>query len=445
MAAPWPLFTGKTNVRGYTRKGFFHSPNTSLPICRSPSRVSKGHRERTLKTIGDYELLKQIGDGGVATVYQGRHRTTQQIVAIKIIKPDQADERTLKRFRLEFQATSRLEHPHIARGIEFGQSGSTCYLVMEYLPGGSLGELIARRGRLPEVEALRIITQVGQALHYAHQQGLIHRDVKPDNILLNEQGEAKLTDLGLMKVLDNDMNLTQPEACVGTPNFIPPEQFDDAKNADPRCDVYSLGATLYMAITGVRPFDAKATMAVLRKKMLNDIVPPQELVPGLTPRVGFAISRAVLADPKKRFGSCEEFLLALNGTVPAPSTAAGVQTERRAEPRYPANWKCSCRPASSKEESVPAVIREISASGVRLLADQPFEKATMLLVRLEGARPPMPSIMVVKVVWTAPDPSGKCILGCASDTVLRDAELRAIRSSTAAPIGEFPSKARSHA
>jgi serine/threonine protein kinase len=316
---------------------------------------------------------------------------------------------------------------------------------MEYLPGGSLGELIARRGRLPEAEALRIITQVGQALHHAHQQGLIHRDVKPDNILLTENGEAKLTDLGLMKVLDHDMNLTQPEACVGTPNFIPPEQFDDAKHADPRCDVYSLAATLYMAITGVCPFDAKAVMAILRKKMLNDIVPPQELVPSLTPRVRFAICRAILADPKKRFGSCEEFLLALNGGVPAPSTTPGVPKERRAEPRYPANLKCSCRPASSKEGPVPAVIQDISASGVRLLADRAFEVGTMLVVRLEGARPPMPAVMVVKVIWTAPDPSGRCILGCASDTVLRDAELRAMRSLTASPVGEFPSKARSHA
>src|SRR5262249_21557363 len=148
--------------------------------------------------------------------------------------------------------------------------GEVPYMVMEFVDGPSLGDRIEREGRLPEAEAVRVITQVAQALHHAHRQQVIHRDVKPDNILLAADGRAKLTDLGLAKDCEAGPALTRASTGLGTPNFMAPEQFRDAKNADPRCDIYSLGATLYMAITGELPFRARGPLNVWTKKRNNE-------------------------------------------------------------------------------------------------------------------------------------------------------------------------------
>src|SRR5262249_1895322 len=138
--------------------------------------------------------------------------------------------------------------------LDYGDNGDTPYLVMEFVEGESLGQKLEREGRMPEVDSIRIIAQVAQGLHRAHKNGLIHRDVKPDNILVTPDGVAKLADLGLVKEADTDLNLTKTGRGLGTPHFMAPEQFRNAKNADVRCDIYSLGATLYMMVTGELPF-----------------------------------------------------------------------------------------------------------------------------------------------------------------------------------------------
>ena len=137
---------------------------------------------------------------------------------------------------------------------------------MEFVDGESLGQRIDREGRMPEDEAVRIIAQVCQGLHKAHKQGMIHRDIKPDNIMVTPQGEAKLTDLGLVKEVDAELNLTRTGRGLGTPHFMAPEQFRNAKNADARCDIYSLGATLYMMVTGELPFGKARPAGCLDEK-----------------------------------------------------------------------------------------------------------------------------------------------------------------------------------
>src|SRR5206468_6334379 len=141
----------------------------------------------------------------------------------------------------EFRAASRLDHPNVVRALDYSDNGSTPYLVMEFVEGESLGRKLERDGKMPEAEAIRIIAQVAQGLHRAHKQNLIHRDVKPDNILVMPDGTAKLADLGLVKTGDTDLNLTKTGRGLGTPHFMAPEQFRDAKGVDPRCDIYSLG------------------------------------------------------------------------------------------------------------------------------------------------------------------------------------------------------------
>jgi serine/threonine protein kinase len=267
-----------------------------------------------LQTLGNYELLEKVAEGGMGAIYRGRHRETAQVVAIKIMPAHMAANPVLlQRFEQEFRAASRLNHPNIVRALDYSDTGSTPYLVMEFVEGESLGQRLERDGRLNETEAIRLIAQVAQGLHRAHKLGLIHRDVKPDNILVTPEGVAKLADLGLVKEADSDLNLTKTGRGLGTPHFMAPEQFRNAKNADIRCDIYSLGATLYQMVTGELPFRSTGPLDAWMKKIQNELVPPRRLVPALSERVEWAILRAMSADPQRRPGTCREFIEDLTG------------------------------------------------------------------------------------------------------------------------------------
>jgi serine/threonine protein kinase len=268
----------------------------------------------TVKSVGSYDLLEKVAEGGMGAIYRGRHRETGQIVAIKIMPPHMAQNPVLlKRFEQEFRAASRLDHPNIVRALDYGDNGNMPYLVMEFVEGESLGQKLEREGRMTESEAIRVIAQVAQGLHRAHKQNLVHRDVKPDNILVTPDGIAKLADLGLVKETETDLNLTRTGRGLGTPHFMAPEQFRNAKNADIRCDIYSLGATLYQMVTGELPFRSNGPLDAWMKKIQNELTPPRRLVPTLSERLDWAIRRAMSADPEKRPVSCREFIEDLTG------------------------------------------------------------------------------------------------------------------------------------
>lgn len=280
----------------------------------------------SLQSVGNYDLLDKIAEGGMGAIYRGRNRATSEIVAIKIMPPHMATNDTLlKRFEQEFRVANRLDHTNIVRALDYGTEGNTPYLVMEFVDGESLGQRIERDGPIPEVEAIRIIAQVAQGLHRAHKLGLIHRDVKPDNILITRDGVAKLADLGLVKEQEADLNLTKTGRGLGTPHFMAPEQFRNAKGADARCDIYSLGATLYMMVTGELPFKSSGPLDAWMKKIHNELVPPRELVPALSDRLDWAILRAMHADPVMRPPTCREFIEDLTGhsTRRVPVTQTG--------------------------------------------------------------------------------------------------------------------------
>ncbi len=266
------------------------------------------------KAVGKYDLVEKIADGGMGSVYRGRNRETGDVVAVKVLTPNTSNsEVLLRRFEQEFKAASTLDHPNVVRALDYGQEGSVPYLVMEFVEGETLGQRIERAGRLSEAEAIRIIAQVAQGLHKAHKQGLVHRDVKPDNILVTPGGQAKLADLGLVKETEADLNLTRTGRGLGTPHFMAPEQFRNAKNADARCDIYSLGATLYMAVTGELPFRSCSPLDAWMKKVQNDLRSPRQLVPALNERIDWAVRRAMSADPESRPASCREFVEDLTG------------------------------------------------------------------------------------------------------------------------------------
>jgi serine/threonine protein kinase len=282
-----------------------------------------------LQTVGNYELLEKIAEGGMGSIYKARHRTSGQIVAIKLMPAHLATNKVmLKRFEQEFRAASMLNHPNIVRALDFGDNGTTPFLVMEFVDGESLGQKLEREGPMSESEAIRLIAQVAQGLHRAHKQGLIHRDVKPDNILVTADGQAKLADLGLVKEVETDLNLTRTGRGLGTPHFMAPEQFRNAKNATVQCDIYSLGATLYQMVTGELPFRSNGPLDAWMKKIQNDLTPPRDLVPALSERVNWAILRAMSAAPEQRPGTCREFVEDLTGhstrRIPTEDVAAAL-------------------------------------------------------------------------------------------------------------------------
>jgi eukaryotic-like serine/threonine-protein kinase len=276
-----------------------------------------------LQTIGNYDLLEKVAEGGMGSIYKGRHRETGQIVALKVMPTHMAGNAVLlKRFEQEFRAASLLDHPNIVRALDYGDTGSSPYLVMEFVDGESIGQKLEREGRMSETESIKIIAQAAQGLHRAHKLGMIHRDVKPDNIMIMPDGTAKLADLGLVKEVEADLNLTRTGRGLGTPHFMAPEQFRNAKNADVRCDIYSLGATLYMMVTGELPFKSNGPLDAWMKKSHNEITAPRKVNPEVTDRVDWAIRRAMSADPEKRPASCREFVEDLTGHSTRKVTAS---------------------------------------------------------------------------------------------------------------------------
>ena len=275
--------------------------------------------------LGNFDVLAKLAEGGMGTVYKAKSRVTGEIVAIKVISPGPArNPIVLQRFEREFSAAKVLDHPNVVRALEYHGAGPHPFLVMEFVDGESLGQRVDRAGAVPEAEAVNLIAQVCDGLQRAHKQGLVHRDVKPDNVMVNLEGVAKLTDLGLVKEIENDLNLTKTGRGLGTPHYMAPEQFRNAKNVDIRGDVYSLGATLYAMVTGIVPFANSNPLDCWMKKIRNEFPAPKELNPAVSDRVDWAIRRAMSAEPSQRPASCREFLEDLSGQSRPSSTPSST-------------------------------------------------------------------------------------------------------------------------
>ncbi|HEY1192046.1 MAG TPA: serine/threonine-protein kinase [Gemmata sp.] len=311
--------------------------------------------------LGNYDIVSKIAEGGMGTVYKGRNRSTGEIVAVKVISPTTAKNQVLlQRFEREFLAAKVLDHPNVVRAIDYSGTMPHPFLVMEFVDGQSIGQRIEQKGRYPEAEAVRLIAQVCDGLQRAHKQGLVHRDVKPDNILVNTDGVAKLTDMGLVKEVEGDLNLTRTGRGLGTPHYMAPEQFRNAKTVDVRGDIYSLGATLYAMVTGVTPFDNASPLDCWMRKIRNEFRTPKELNPALSDRVDWAIRRAMSAEPGQRPSSCREFLEDLTGqSRPAPQSSQSAQPPQPAQPAADV-WYLVYRDENDKAHTVKG-----STDGIR--------------------------------------------------------------------------------
>jgi hypothetical protein len=263
--------------------------------------------ELDAESVGDYVLLRKIGEGAMGTVWLA-NAPDGQAVALKVLSPDRARERPqLTRFMREAQAAVKLRHEHLVRGIELGEDRGRYFLAMEYVPGGSVRDVLERHGQLPTRDTTRIIAQVADALDYAHASGVVHRDVKPGNIMLAADGAARLADLGLARYLEPDLTaLTRSETGMGTPAYIAPEQIRGAKRADARSDIYSLGATWYHMLTGRPPFVAATGFDVLQKHLSEPLVPPRDVRPDVPEAVSEFVESMMAKEPDERVQTAGE-------------------------------------------------------------------------------------------------------------------------------------------
>lgn len=264
------------------------------------------------QSLGRYKILEQIGRGGMAVVYKALDTQLQRPVAIKLILPhSQQPENFFKRFEREAYTLARLSHPNILKIFEYGKNGNQPYLVMEYLPGGTLKERLGRQ--IPWREAAKFLVPIAKALDYAHQEKVIHRDIKPSNILLTQNGQPMLSDFGIAKIiLDNEetADLTGTGVGIGTPEYMSPEQ-SQGKDVDARTDVYALGVVFYEMVAGRKPYTANTPASVLLKQVTEPLPRPSIFVPNLPAAVERTLIKALAKEPEDRYQSMGEFERAL--------------------------------------------------------------------------------------------------------------------------------------
>jgi serine/threonine protein kinase len=259
----------------------------------------------------EYEIIEELGRGGMAMVYRAKDRQLEREVAVKVLPFSLAfDTEFVERFQREARTAAQLEHPNIISIYRVGRSGRVIYFVMKFLRGGSLSTVLGARKKLTPPEIRRLLSEAGSALGYAAQRGIVHRDIKPDNIMFDEFGQSVLTDFGIAKAASGQ-KLTGTGMSIGTPHYMSPEQAR-AQAIDGRSDIYSLGVVAYQCLTGTVPYDGEDSFSI-GYKHITEPIPTPSLVTADERRIFEVIKRMLMKDPNDRFQSCEELVASFRG------------------------------------------------------------------------------------------------------------------------------------
>ena len=263
-------------------------------------------------TLDKYEVLQKVGEGGMATVYRGRHATLNRDVAIKVLHPHlSSSTRNRKRFAREARAIEHLHHANILEIFDYsGTDADDCYIITEFVQGETLTSLLHQRGKLPSEVAAVIGRSLATALAYAHREGILHRDLKTDNVMLRRDGTVKLMDFGIARFLD-ESQVTMTGALVGSPAFMSPEQARES-DLDQRSDLFALGTLLFYLVTGHLPFAGSNPSLILKNVIEGNRPNVSELSPTMSARLADIIERLMATSPDDRFNSAEEVVAALD-------------------------------------------------------------------------------------------------------------------------------------
>ncbi|HXG60815.1 MAG TPA: serine/threonine-protein kinase [Planctomycetota bacterium] len=276
------------------------------------------------QTLGSCHLLRRLGAGGMGTVYLARHEGLRKFVAVKILSEHLAGDRAfVARFLREARLAARLEHPNAVAVYDVGKAEGLYYITMQYVEGRSLEAVLKERGRLSVPEALDVARGVLRALDAAHRLGIVHRDIKPGNILLGNDGSVKVADFGLARECGGRDSVSKSGEVIGTPYYMSPEQAQ-GEPLDARSDLYSLGATLYHMVTGRRMFEGTTPISIVLKHVYEEPAPPDRLDPELPRAVCNLIERALRKNPEDRPASAEEFLRLLEEAAASRGAWGGI-------------------------------------------------------------------------------------------------------------------------
>ena len=311
---------------------------TACPLCGA--RVGGGHDPRGVATgdvsettlikdtlAAEYEILEELGRGGMAIVFRAREKALDREVAVKVLPFSLAfDSEFVERFQREARTAAQLEHPNIIPIYRVGRTGQVIFFVMKLLRGGSLSGILEGGGRMPPSEIRRVLVESGRALNYAAGKGIVHRDIKPDNIMFDEHGACVITDFGIAKAASGQ-RLTSTGMSIGTPHYMSPEQAR-AQETDGRSDIYSLGIVAYQALVGAVPYDGEDSFSIGYKHIMEPI-PEPTLNTADERRLWLVIKRMIAKDPADRFQTGEDLVEEIEGRPAAPRRISGASTRER--------------------------------------------------------------------------------------------------------------------
>jgi len=346
--------------------------------------MSDSLTERVVAALGhQYQVESEVGRGGMSVVYRARDIRLNRTVAIKVLPPELAYDPAIRtRFTREAQTSAQLSHAHIVPIYDVGEREGIAYFVMALVTGGNLAALLAREPRQPIDEVRRLLCEIADALAYAHLRGVIHRDVKPDNVLLDaDSGRAIVTDFGIARAIEAGTRLTITGNALGTPQYMSPEQAVGEREIDGRSDIYSLGVVAYQMLTGRLPFTGGNTMALLLKHVNERPLPIVDLRPDAPKPLRDAIERALMKAPEDRWPTAASMRQAILSDEPAPSW--------RAEPREQVRYT-SPKPESGRRDRQP---REGARGDVRLVS--PKRGSPVAPARAENVGPQLAGDTVV--------------------------------------------------
>ncbi len=301
----------------------------------------------TGKQLGPYQIVAPLGEGGMAAVFRAYQPGMERYVALKVLPRQLAEDPEFSaRFQREARLLAQLQHPHILPVFDFGQAEGYSFIVMPFVPSGTLTDSMQGQP-LPLPRVRQVISQVGDALNYAHGRGLVHRDVKPSNVLMDESGNCLLTDFGLARMVEGSVNLTATGTIMGTPAYMSPEQ-GAGQTIDSRSDIYSLGIILYEMATGRVPYKAETPIAVVFMHVSGPLPLPRSLNPALPEAVERVILKALAKNPDERYQTAEDMVEALKRAIPEATTVKG-----KAEPRSTAKPQRAPRAPSPTLVALP--------------------------------------------------------------------------------------------
>lgn len=313
---------------------------------------------------GRYEIIEKIGSGGMADVYKARCHTLNRLVAVKVLKEEfSSNESFVNRFKMEAQAAARLSHPNIVNVYDVIDEGDSHYIIMELIEGITLKSYIAKKGRLEVKETIGIAIQVAQGMSAAHQHNIIHRDIKPQNIIVSRDGKVKVADFGIARAASSN---TQDLNAMGSVHYISPEQAK-GEPVDARSDIYSLGITMFEMVTGRLPFDGENTLSVAMAHLENPITPPKVCNPDIPESLEQIILKCTEKRPEDRYGSAEEVIADLRRALINPYGNHPLASVKKAKSKK----------AKSHQEKEETEQENSSDSEIKPKPEKPRERAQM--------------------------------------------------------------------